>query len=47
MRIFYLLLTWSACEGDLNCDGVVDGADMAIFANDFDKQLLEHLITSE
>lgn len=24
-----------ACEGDLNCSGTVDGADLAIFANSF------------
>ena len=26
---------WSACEGDLNCSGATDGADLAIFAADF------------
>ena len=47
MRVLYLLLAviitifslssigWSACEGDLNCDGDVDGEDLAIFAADY------------
>ena len=26
---------YSACEGDLNCDGVTDGIDLATFADDF------------
>jgi hypothetical protein len=26
---------WSACEGDTNCDGVVDGLDLAALAADF------------
>jgi hypothetical protein len=26
---------WSACEGDLNCDGATDGTDLAAFAADF------------
>jgi hypothetical protein len=26
---------WSACEGDLNCNGVVDGFDLAAFAASF------------
>jgi hypothetical protein len=47
MRLLYLFLTiiitifcfaslsWSACEGDLDCDGVVDGSDLALFADSF------------
>ena len=26
---------WSACEGDLNCSGVVDGSDLAVFASSY------------
>ncbi len=28
-------VSYSACEGDMNCDGSVDGADLAILAADF------------
>ncbi len=47
MRILYLFLTmvitiftvtslsWSACEGDTNCDGDVDGLDVANLASSF------------
>ena len=38
--VFFVLFSmvsvgYSACEGDLNCDGDADGADMALFAADF------------
>ena len=28
-------VSYSACEGDLNCDGDVDGSDLADFAADY------------
>jgi hypothetical protein len=34
-NIIFSSIGWSTCEGDLNCDGVTDGTDLAIFANDF------------
>ena len=38
--VFFVLfsmvsVSYSACEGDLNCDGDVDGSDLAFFAADF------------
>jgi thiol-disulfide isomerase/thioredoxin len=38
--VFFVLFSmvsvgYSACEGDLNCSGTVEGSDLAIFAADF------------
>lgn len=31
----FTLVSWSACEGDINCDGVTDGSGLALFAADY------------
>ena len=38
--VFFVLFSmvsvgYSACEGDFDCDGDVDGSDLAVFAADF------------
>jgi microcystin-dependent protein len=33
--LFFNLSVMAICEGDLNCDGNTDGADLSIFAEDF------------
>ena len=32
---YFTSLSWSACQGDINCNGLTDGADLALFAADF------------